>query len=176
MITGLLIFNGGHMTDDISELKTDLALIKKDVKQIERFFTRFDAALETMAEVSQRVAVHGEMLKNTADKLEDIEKRIDEHRIEDIKRTENISTRLEEYRKSSKEDHQRLSDTNALNRKERNAEIMSELHKMNGSLDKRLNELEQRAGVLENWKWYMMGLGVAVVLVASQIQWSALFG
>ena len=164
------------MSEDLSELKTDIALIKKDVKQIEKFFAKFDTALETMSEVSQRVAVHGEILKNTASKIEDIEERIDEHRIEDIKRAENISTRLEEYRRSSKEDHQRLSDANAANRKERNEEIMKELHKMNGSLDRRLNELEQRASVLENWKWYMMGLGVAVVLVASQIQWSSLFG
>lgn len=164
------------MTEDLSELKTDIALIKKDVKQIERFFAKFDAALETMSEVSQKVAVHGEILKNTAAKIEDIEERIDEHRIEDIKRTENISTRLEEYRKSSKEDHQRLSDQNALNRKERNEEIMKELHKMNGSLDKRLNDLEQRAGSLENWKWYVMGLGVAAIFIASEIQWGALFG
>jgi DNA repair exonuclease SbcCD ATPase subunit len=164
------------MAGELSELKTDIALIKKDVKQIERFFAKFDAALEAMSDVSQKVAVQGEILKNTSNKLEDIEERIDEHRIEDIKRAENISTRLEEYRRSSKEDHQRLSDTNAANRKERNEEIMKELHKMNGSLDKRLNELEQRAGVLENWKWYMMGLGVAVVAIGSQIQWAALFG
>ena len=116
------------------------------------------------------------IIKLANEQIEDIEERIDEHRIEDIKRAENISTRLEEYRRSSKEDHQRLSDANAANRKERNEEIMKELHKMNGSLDRRLNELEQRASVLENWKWYMMGLGVAVVLVASQIQWSSLFG
>lgn len=164
------------MSEDLSELKTDIALIKKDVKQIERFFAKFDAALDTMSEVSQKVAVHGEILKNTASKIEDIEERIDDHRIEDIKRTEAISTRLEEYRKSSKEDHQRLSDQSAANRKERNEEIMKELHKMNGSLDKRLNELEDKTGRLENWKWYVMGLGVAVAFIASQIQWSALFG
>jgi DNA repair exonuclease SbcCD ATPase subunit len=164
------------MAEELSELKTDIALIKKDVKQIERFFAKFDTALETMSDVSQKVAVHGEILKNTAEKLSDLDERIEQHRAEDVKRTDIMSNRLEEYRKSAREDHQRLSDQNAINRKERNEEIMKELHKMNGSLDKRLNELEQRAGVLENWKWYMMGLGVAVVAIGSQIQWAALFG
>jgi DNA repair exonuclease SbcCD ATPase subunit len=164
------------MAEELSELKTDIALIKKDVKQIERFFAKFDAALEAMSDVSKKVAVHGEILKNTAEKLSDLEERIEQHRAEDVKRTDIMSNRLEEYRKSAREDHQRLSDQNAINRKERNEEIMKELHKMNGSLDKRLNELEQRAGVLENWKWYMMGLGVAVVAIGSQIQWAALFG
>ena len=163
------------MSDDLSELKTDLALIQKDVKQIEKFFTKFDAALEAMAEVSQKVAVHGEILKNTAEKLENLEERIEQHRLEDIKRSDVISNRLEEYRKSSKDDHQRLSDQNAINRKERNEEIMKELHKMNGSLDKRLNSLEQKTGQLENWKWYIGGIGVAVVLIASQIHWGSLF-
>ena len=163
------------MAEDLSELKTDIALIKKDVKQIERFFAKFDAALETMSEVSQKVAVQGEILKNTASKLEDLEERIDEHRLEDIKRNDVISDRLEEYRKSARDDHQRLSDQNAVNRKERNEEIMKELHKMNGSLDKRLNSLEEKTGQLENWKWYIGGIGVVVVLIASQIQWGALF-
>jgi DNA repair exonuclease SbcCD ATPase subunit len=171
------------MAEELSDLKTDIALIKKDVKQIERFFAKFDTALEAMSDVSQKVAVHGEILKNTASKLEDIEERIDEHRIEDIKRTESISTRLEEYRRSAKEDHQRLSDQNAINRKERNEEIMKELHKMNGSLDKRLNEVDEKIQSfndkiksLENWKWYMAGIGVAVVAIGSQVQWAALFG
>lgn len=164
------------MAEDLSELKTDIALIKKDVKQIERFFAKFDAALNTMSEVSQKVAVQGEILKNTATKLEDLEERIEQHRLEDVKRSDITSDRLEEYRKSAREDHQRLTDQNAINRKERNEEIMKELHKMNGSLEKRLNSLEEKTSQLENWKWYIGGIGVAVVLIASQIQWGALFG
>lgn len=164
------------MADDLSELKTDLALIKKDVKQIEKFFNKFDAALEAMAEVSQKVAVHGEILKNTADNLEYLEERIEQHRLEDMKRSDMMSERLEEYRKSSREDHQRLSDQNAQNRKERNEEIMRELSKMNGSLDKRLNELEAKTSRLENFKWYIAGISAVVVLLASQIQWAPLFG
>lgn len=161
---------------DENNLKTDVALIKKDIKQIERFFSKFDAALETMADMSQKVAVQGEILKNTAEKLEDLEERIQEHKKEDIARAAMISERLEEYRKSSHDDHARLAADSAANRKMRNEEIMSELHKMNGSLENKLTKLDDRIKILEQWKWYIMGLGAVLVFIAANIHWANLFG
>lgn len=161
---------------DENNLKTDVALIKKDIKQIERFFSKFDAALETMADMSRKVAVQGEILKNTAEKLEDLEERIQEHKKEDIARAAMISERLEEYRKSSHDDHARLAADSAANRKMRNEEIMSELHKMNGSLENKLTKLDDRIKILEQWKWYIMGLGAVLVFIAANIHWANLFG
>lgn len=162
------------MPNEEQNLKTDVALIKKDIKQIERFFSKFDAALESMSEVSQKVAVQGEILKNTVDKLEDLDDRMDSHRQEDIERTNIISERLEAYRSSSREDHARLAETSAQNRIERNKEIMNELHKMNGSLDKRLTMLDDRIKMLEQWKWYIMGLGAVIVFVLANIPWNSI--
>ena len=164
------------MSEQDQNLKTDVALIKKDIKQIERFFSKFDTALETMADMSQKVAVQGEILKNTAEKLEDLEERIQEHKREDINRANLISDRLEEYRRSSREDHERLAKDSAENRKIRNEEIMSELHKMNGSIENKLTKLDDRITMLEQWKWYIMGLGAVLVFIAANIQWSGLFG
>lgn len=147
------------------EIKTDIALIKKDVKTIERFFNKFDTALETMSDISQKVAVQGEILKNTAEKLEDLEERIEAHKKEDMARSAVLTDRLEQYRISSKEDHQRLSDQSAQNRLQRNQEIMTELAKLNGNLEKRMDNLSGRVGKLENWKYYMMGLGAAVLFI-----------
>lgn len=164
------------MTEQDQNLKTDVALIKKDIKQIERFFSKFDQALETMADVSQKVAVQGEILKNTADKLEDLEDRIQEHKKEDIARVNMIGDRLEEYRKSSRADHERLAKDSAENRKIRNEEIMGELHKMNGSIESKLTKLDERITMLEQWKWYIMGLGAVLAFIAANIQWTGLFG
>ena len=162
------------MSEQDQNLKTDVALIKKDIKQIERFFTRFDTALESMADMSQKVAVQGEVLKNTVEKLEDLEERIEDHRQEDIERTNIISERLEEYRKSSREDHALLATASAENRRERNKEIMEELQKMNSSLEKKLTVLDERIKVLEQWKWYIMGLGAVIVFILANIPWNSL--
>lgn len=152
-------------------LRTDVALIKKDIKLIERFFSKFDAALETMGDMSKRVAVQGEILKNTVDKLEDLDERMSDHRQEDIDRNNAIGDRLEEYRTSSREDHTRLAEESARNRVERNKEIMSELNKMNSNIDNRLTNLDERIKMLEQWKWYIMGLGAVIIFILANIPW-----
>lgn len=157
-------------------LQTDVALIKKDIKQVERFFVKFDSALSSMTEIAQNVAVHGEILKNTVDKLDNIEQRITDNKREDLLRADTITTRLEEYRKSAYADHERLAKESQLNRKERNEEIMVQLGKMNGSLEARLLKLDERIKSLEQWKWYIMGLGAVIVFIASNIQWTSLLG
>lgn len=153
------------MAEDNKDLKTDIALIKSDIKQIEKFFNRFEAAIETMSNIGQKVAVQSEILKNTADKLDDMEDRIENHKKEDIARAAVMTDRLEQYRLSSKEDHQRLSDLSAQNREKRNQEIMTELSKLNGNLERKMDSLSSRIGKLENWKYYMMGLGAAVLFI-----------
>jgi hypothetical protein len=153
------------VAEDNKDLKTDIALIKSDIKQIEKFFNRFEAAIETMSNIGQKVAVQSEILKNTADKLDDMEDRIENHKKEDIARAAVMTDRLEQYRLSSKEDHQRLSDLSAQNREKRNQEIMTELSKLNGNLERKMDSLSSRIGKLENWKYYMMGLGAAVLFI-----------
>jgi hypothetical protein len=161
--------------DNDTSLKTDVALIKKDLKQIERFFGRFDTALASMADISQKVAVQGEILKNTVEKINELGDMVIQHKKEDIAAVENINTRLEEHRKSAYADHDKLAKESAENRKERNEEIMVQLAKMNGALDKKMTSMDDRIKLLEQWKWYIMGLGAAVIAIAANIQWNTLF-
>ena len=163
------------MPDTDINLKTDVALIQKDLKQIERFFTKFDTALQSMSDIAQKVAVQGEILKNTAEKLEDLEAKINEHKQEDVARAQLLNERLEETRKSAYNDHEKLAKESQQNRKERNEEIMTQLSKMNGSLDVRLEKLDDRIKTLEHWKWYIMGLGAVVIAIAVNIKWAGLF-
>jgi DNA repair exonuclease SbcCD ATPase subunit len=163
------------MADQEINLKTDVALIQKDLKQIERFFNKFDTALQSMSDMSQKVAVQGEILKNTSEKLQSLELKITEHKLEDVARAQLLSERLEETRKSAYADHERLAAASAVSRKERNEEIMAQLSKMNGSLDARLEKLDNRITKLENWKWYIMGLGAVLIFIAANIKWTGLF-
>ena len=167
-------------------LKTDVELIKKDIKQIERFFDKVDDVITSMSEQTKSLAVQQQIIEHFSSKLEDIEERMFEHKKEDIKRTEELHRRLAQYRKSSKEDHKRLADESAINRAERNKEIMQELSKLNGHLDKRMNDIEKKIGVqdkrvrkIENLKWWALG-AIAVIVFLVQlmvdIDLSALFG
>jgi len=162
------------MVEKNLNLSTDVALIKKDIKQIERFFAKFDTALETMAEVSQKVAVMDAMAENTAEKLEQLEERMAEHKTEDKARAEVLHRRLEAQRISARNDHQMLADDTKVDRKNRNAEIMTQLGKMNGSLEIRLNKIDDKISALESWRWYVMGIGAGLVVLFAEINWSML--
>ena len=164
------------MPEQDLNLKTDVALIQKDLKQIERFFAKFDSALNSMSDLSKHVAVQGEILKSQAEKLQSLEMKITEHKLDDIERAKMLSERLEEHRKSAYADHERLARESQLNRKERNEEIMTQLSKMNGALDAKLTKLDGRITTLEQWKWWIMGLGAVVVFVLSNVPWPAFFG
>lgn len=155
-----------------NDVKTDIALIKKDVKQIERFFDKVDTVMTEMSDITKSLAVQQQIIEHFSSKLEDLEEKMEEHKSEDIKRTEVLHKRLSEYRESSKEDHKRLSDESAANRKQRNQEIMAELGKLNGNLEKRIidmsDKIEDQDGrirSIENLKWWLLGAVAAVTFL-----------
>lgn len=164
------------MTDDLNSVKTDVALIKKDIKQIGRFFDKVDIAVESMSDIQKALAVQHQIIKNYDNKLDTLEARVEENKIESMKADAVYTDRLEQYRISSKEDHQRLSDNNMVNRKERNQEIMDALSKLNGNLDKRISEIENKVATVEKWKWYMMGISATILFILSKLDIKTFIG
>ena len=124
------------MPEDLNALKTDIALIKSDVKQIGRFFDKVDKSVSS--------AVLGD--------------------------------RMETYRVSSREDHQRIHDQNRANRKERNDEILAEMAKLSDILDRRITQIENKLGGVERWKFYMMGISAALVFIISKLDIKSFIG
>lgn len=165
------------MSEELIEMKTDIALIKADIKKIEGFFAKVEDSIGMMQDLATTQAVQAEIIKNAVDKLEDLDTIVEEHRKDENARTKAVHQRLEEYRRSAREDHQRLSDENAKNRIERHNEILSEVRKMNESLNKKLTKQDERIQSLEKWKYYMMGMGAVVVfLLAKVADFSNFFG
>jgi len=161
---------------NLSGVKTDVALIKKDIKQIEKFFSKYEYILEKSADRDKRVAVQHEILNNVAEKIENLDIKIEQTKFDTAKDLAIVHDRLEQYRSSSRDDHQRLSDANANHRTERNAEIMEALGKLNGNLDKRISEIEGRVSTLNQWKWYVMGIGAVLLLIATKLDFTKIIG
>jgi len=147
------------------DIKTDIALIKKDIKQIENFFARVESSMETLVDVSKMAAVQEEVLKIATEKLDDLEDRIEVHRKEDEARVLEMSKKLEEYRESSRQDHKRLADHNAKNRLKHDEMILEKMEALALDLTTRLDDHGQRLRSLEHWKYYLMGLGGAVAFL-----------
>jgi DNA repair exonuclease SbcCD ATPase subunit len=149
--------------------ETDIALIKSDIKQIQKFFTRVEDSMNMMVDLSKNVAVQSEVLEYTKEKLAEVEKLCEDTRRTDELRLTVLSDRLEE-------DHQKLADHNANKRHNANKEILDRLDSMERSIHQRINEQQKKINNLENWRYYMMGVGFVIVLLVARINWPELFG
>lgn len=159
-----------------SNWETDIALIKSDIKQIQKFFNRVEDSMDMMAELSKNVAVQNEVLEFTKEKLDDVEKLCEETKRTDELRMNVLSDRLEEYRRSSREDHQRLADHNANKRNDNVKEILDRIDRMEKAVHQRINDQQKKINHLENWRYYMMGVGFVIILLVARINWPSLFG
>lgn len=159
-----------------STIETDIALIKSDIKQINKFFVKVEASLDLMAELQKEVAVQQETLKFQGDKLEDVEDICSSYKKEEALRLTVLSDRLEEYRRMAREDHAKLTEQNNAKRDSANKEILDRLDKMERSLHERITQQTKRINTLENWRYYMMGVGAVLIILIAKINWPQLFG
>ena len=164
------------MATEKNNWETDIRLIQSDIKQINRFFGKVEKSIDQMAELSKNVAVQSEVLDFTKQKLEDVEKLCEDTKRTDELRMTVLSDRLEEYRRSAREDHQRLAEHNAEKRTATNKEILDRLDAMEQGIHIRINEQNKKINTLENWRYYLMGMGGVVLLLIARINWPNLFG
>lgn len=164
------------MSEELAQMKTDIALIKSDVKNIQKFFNKVETSLDMMTELSQKVAVQDEVLKNQIERLEDLETSMKDHRNEDLERSRIMMERLESYRSGAYEDHQRLADHTASKREAHNKMIIDELRQMREMMEQKFDEQDEKIEELQRWKYYAMGaLGIAMFVLA-EMNFNIVFG
>ena len=123
------------------DINTEVALLKKEVSDIKVIFSRLDIAIEKITDVSSCVnrmlAVHEEKIAN---------------------QEEAQSRANTEFTTDIKELHYRVTS----NYKEL-TEMITEQHKAQAQQMQELrNELASRVGVLEKWRWLIIGGSIVV--------------
>lgn len=156
--------------------ETDIRLIQSDVKQIEKFFGKVDKSLDQMSDLSKNVAVQHEIIDSTKEKLESVAGLVEESKRTEEARMNVLNDRLEEYRASARDDHQRLADHNAEKRNISHQQLMAKLNSMEKSLHARINDQTKKINSLENWRYYVMGVCAVVVFFFAKWTWPTLFG
>jgi hypothetical protein len=126
------------MAEDIN---TEVALLKKEVTDIKFIFSRLDTAIERMVDVSSSVnrmlAVHEEK----------------------ISQQEEASIRADtEFKADIKELHSRITT----NTKEMMQAITSQHLEQQQTRDRMRVELNNRVGILEKWRWIIIGGSIVV--------------
>ena len=125
----------------MSDLNTEVQLLKKEVSDMKMIYSRLDKAIEKISDVSNSInrmlAVHEEK----------------------ISQQEEVQIRTEqEINNDIKELHSRIStNTREL------MNLMSEQHKeQTDKMTKLEIELQGRVGVLEKWRWIIIGGSIVV--------------
>ena len=123
------------------DINTEVALLKKEVSDIKVIFSRLDIAIEKITDVSSCVnrmlAVHEEKIANQ----EESQSRANTEFTTDIKELHSRVT----------SNYKELTDMITQQHKEQ-AQQMQELR----------NELAGRVGVLEKWRWLIIGGSIVV--------------
>jgi DNA repair ATPase RecN len=154
------------MTDnEINNLKTDIALIQKDVKQIERVFKKVDDAVGQMSEIFKTMAVQEMVLENTEKRIQSAEDTFKKHNEE-----------VEAFRKEMNLKLEDIKDTAQKERQARHVELLASIENLNKNISEKLDKQDKRIQALENWRWYLLGIAAVFLFILNKLPWAVLFG
>ena len=146
------------MTDnEVNTLKTDVALIKKDIKQIERVFDKVDHAVSDMAELHKIAAVQETILENAERRIENLEDTFIKHTEEELEYRKELNKTLTDM----KEDAQKQ-------RERRHKEVLESIQNMHKAVSEKLNVQDKRIRALENWRWWILGASAALIFILTR--------
>ncbi len=153
------------MTDnEINGLKTDVALIQKDVKQIERVFKKVDDAVGQMSEILKTMAIQDIVLENTERRVFSIEEGFKKNTVEEEAFRKELSLKLEDMKDTANKDRDR-----------RHRELLDSIENLNRNMSEKLDKQDKRIQTLENWRWYVLGIGLVIIFILNKIPVTTLF-
>ena len=138
---------------DLEKIKTEIALLKKDAKTGELIHQRLEIAIDKLSEI---VISCKQMLAQQEQKLQKAEQTDDDIFI-------TLESRRKEWDNDLKDLHSRIS-TQA--RDLRESQYQSE-NKLLNEIRAVRTQLSERVGVLEKWRWLVIGGSIIIGLMMS---------
>ena len=135
----------------MADLETEVQLIKRDIEDIKSIHGRLDVAIDKLTDVSncinRMLAVHEEKLSRQEDSSVELEKQIESRRTEVLSKIEDLHSRV------------------TTNTKEIMVNAAAQHAEQNKEIQKIREELSNRVGVLERWRWLIIGGSIIVGFV-----------
>ena len=135
----------------MAELETEVMLLKKELHDQAKIHDRLDVAIEKLTDVSNSIhrmlSVHEEKIARQEDAIFEAEQKIEERRTE-------LSSKIDELHSRITTNTKEIMGAAALQHLEQNKEIQ-----------KIRDELSTRVGVLERWRWIIIGGSIIVGFV-----------
>lgn len=132
----------------MSELETEVRLLKKELEDQRKIHDRLDIAIEKLTDVSNSInrmlAVHEEKIARQEESLYIAEQQIEVRRSEMMSKIDELHSRI------------------TTNTKEIMAAAAQQHAEQNKEIQKIQREIEQRVGVLEKWRHVLIGGSIVV--------------
>ena len=141
------------MSDDLNKIQTEIALLKKDAKTGELIHQRLEVAVDKLTEIT--ISLKG-MIAQQESKLTRAEQTDDDIFI-------TLESRRKEWDNDLKELHSRITTNN---RELRESQYQLESKLLNEIRAVR-TQLSERVGVLEKWRWLIIGGSIIIGLMMS---------
>ena len=138
---------------DLDNLKTEIALLKKDAKTGELIHQRLEIAIDKLSEI---VISCKQMLAQQEQKLQKAEQTDDDIFI-------TLESRRKEWDTDLKELHSRIT-TNTRELRDNQYQLES---KLLNEIRMVRTQLSERVGVLEKWRWLIIGGSIIIGLMMS---------
>jgi len=141
------------MSEDLNKIHTKIALLEKDAKTGEQIHARLEIAIGKLSDCAISIKA---MLATQEQKLTRAEQTDDDIFI-------TLESRRKEWDNDLKELHSRISSNS---RELREHQIQSENTMLN-ELRSMKSQLSERVGILEKWRWIIIGGSIIIGLMMS---------
>ena len=132
----------------MSELETEVQLIKRDIEDVKSIHGRLDVAIDKLTDVSncinRMLAVHEEKLSRQEEASYDLEKQIESRRSELLDKIDDLHSRI------------------TTNTKEIMISAREQHEAQNKEIQKIREDMSGRIGVMEKWRHVLIGGSIVV--------------
>jgi len=132
----------------MSELETEVQLLKRDIEDVKSIHSRLDVAIDKLTDVSNSIhrmlAVHEEKLARQEEASVELEQQIEKRRSEVLTKIDDLHSRI------------------TTNTKEIMINAAAQHEEQNKEIQKIREELSGRIGVMEKWRHVLIGGSIVV--------------
>lgn len=141
---------------EMNEVRTDIALLGKDIKHIRQSFDNMEKLATKINDIDKVMATNHNINEANDKRISLLERSFVEHRRND-----------DDFRKEMNQKFNELEDKTRKEREDKHEEIIKKLDNLDKNFDERVRRLE-------NWRWYIMGIGGILLLIIIEFPWSSL--
>jgi len=174
------------MSEDLNHVKTDIALIKKDIQSIGKFFDKVDTAVEGMQDIAKSLAVQQQIMENFQQKIEYMDERLADQRRMNMEARLAMKEELDDYKENfkldmlkameqGKEQHHKMAQETKEAHERRHAETLAIIDNIVRDVKDKVNIQEQQIRSLENLKWWLLGAFAIITFILNYADLSVIF-